>query len=80
MPLSEVITLEQSVNETSIHHKDLLPVVYVSADMAAELDSPLYGMFEVMPQVRVCHKIFSRSSRVEIGPGFAAGIAGHHWR
>jgi multidrug efflux pump subunit AcrB len=52
VPLSEVITLQQTVNETSIHHKDLLPVVYVTADMAGELDSPLYGMFEVMAQLR----------------------------
>ena len=52
VPLSEVITLEQTVNETSIHHKDLLPVVYVTADMAGELDSPLYGMFDVMAQLR----------------------------
>ncbi|MDN7136521.1 efflux RND transporter permease subunit [Pseudidiomarina terrestris] len=26
-------------------HKDLRPVVYVTADMAGELDSPLYGLF-----------------------------------
>jgi len=57
VPLSEVITLQQTVNETSIHHKDLLPVVYVTADMAGELDSPLYGMFEVMTQLR--HRVLS---------------------
>ena len=31
----------------AIIHKDLLPVVFVTADMAGSLDSPLYGMFEL---------------------------------
>ncbi len=52
VPLSEVVTLQQTLNETSIHHKDLLPVVYVTADMAGKLDSPLYGMFDVLAQLR----------------------------
>jgi len=50
--LSEVVTLLQTRNENSIYHKDLLPVVFVTADMAGELDSPLYGMFEVMQQLK----------------------------
>ncbi|HUV20618.1 MAG TPA: efflux RND transporter permease subunit [Gammaproteobacteria bacterium] len=57
VPLSEVVTLQQTLNETSIYHKDLLPVVYVTADMAGELDSPLYGMFEVLAQLR--HKVLT---------------------
>jgi multidrug efflux pump subunit AcrB len=47
VPLSEVVTLIQTTNEVGIYHKDLLPVVYVTADMAGEHDSPLYGMFEM---------------------------------
>src|SRR5690606_12098768 len=35
----------------AIHHKDLLPVVYVTGDMAGELDSPLYGMFSLVGQI-----------------------------
>ncbi len=46
--LSEVVEVRQTVNEHSIYHKDLLPVVFVTADMAGEVDSPLYGMFEVL--------------------------------
>ncbi|MGX5915180.1 efflux RND transporter permease subunit [Aliidiomarina sp. Khilg15.8] len=30
------------------YHKDLLPVTYVTADMAGEVDSPLYGMFQMV--------------------------------
>ena len=52
VPLSEVVTLQQTENEVSIYHKDLLPVVYVSADMAGDVDSPLYGMFEVFARLQ----------------------------
>ncbi len=46
--LSEVVMLREGVWENAIYHKDLLPVVYVTADMAGELDSPLYGMFDMV--------------------------------
>jgi multidrug efflux pump subunit AcrB len=51
VPLSEVVTLRHETREASIHHKDLLPVVYVTGDMAGTLDSPLYGMFDMFAQV-----------------------------
>jgi hypothetical protein len=35
----------RAAREKVIYHKDLLPVVYVVADMGGKLDSPLYGMF-----------------------------------
>jgi len=47
VPLAEVVEIVASQRERSIQHKDLLPVVYVTGDMAGELDSPLYGMFEI---------------------------------
>jgi len=47
VPLSEIVRVVEAKRENAIHHKDLLPVVYVTGDMAGELDSPLYGMFEV---------------------------------
>ncbi len=47
VPLSELVDVEESSRAYSIHHKDLLPVVYVTGDMAGETDSPLYGMFEM---------------------------------
>ena len=42
--LSELATLEPSTIERSIYRKDHLPLVFVTGDMAGELDSPLYGM------------------------------------
>jgi multidrug efflux pump subunit AcrB len=41
------VTVREATREYSIHHKDLLPVVYVTGDMAGVLDSPLYGMGEI---------------------------------
>ncbi|WP_317202728.1 efflux RND transporter permease subunit [Janthinobacterium sp.] len=45
VPLSELVTAVPGQREKTIYHKDLLPLSYVTADMAGKLDSPLYGMF-----------------------------------
>lgn len=45
--MSELVSVQHSEREQAIYHKDLLPVVYVTGDLAGELDSPLYGMFDV---------------------------------
>lgn len=47
IPLSELVIELPVQREKTIYHKDLLPVVYVVADMAGDLDSPLYGMFGI---------------------------------
>ncbi|MES9919046.1 MAG: efflux RND transporter permease subunit [Candidatus Thiodiazotropha sp.] len=52
VPLSEIVQVIPRVREYSIHHKDLLPVVYVTGDMAGETDSPLYGLFGISEQLQ----------------------------
>ncbi|MGN7725244.1 efflux RND transporter permease subunit [Luteimonas sp. 22616] len=52
LPLSELVTVRQAPWDGAIHHKDLLPVVYVTGDEAGEIDSPLYGMFDLVGQLR----------------------------
>ena len=47
VPIRELVTVSDTVREQPIHHKDLLPVNYVVADMAGHVDSPLYGMFQM---------------------------------
>ena len=47
VPLSEIVSVVDSSRAHSIYHKDLLPVVYVTGDMAGPTDSPLYGLFEI---------------------------------
>ncbi|MER1968301.1 efflux RND transporter permease subunit [Castellaniella sp. GW247-6E4] len=45
VPIGELLHEVRDTREQPIHHKDLLPVQYVTADMAGAVDSPLYGMF-----------------------------------
>ena len=47
VPLSEFVTVHKTEIEKTIYHKNLLPVVFVTADMAGDLDSPLYGLFSM---------------------------------
>ena len=51
VPLSEVVTVSEMPWDATIYHKDLLPVVFVTGDMAGRLDSPLYGMFSLVSQI-----------------------------
>jgi len=47
VPVSELVQVFPVQRDYPIYHKDLLPVVYVTGDMAGKLDSPLYGMFDI---------------------------------
>jgi multidrug efflux pump subunit AcrB len=51
IPMSAFVSVETAGREQTIYHRDLLPVVYVTGDMAGELDSPLYGMFDMVAQL-----------------------------
>ena len=50
--LGEVVTLEKSLIEQTIYHKNQRPVMFVTADMAGPLDSPLYGLFDISGQLK----------------------------
>jgi len=63
VPLKDIVQVRDSNREQAIYHKDLLPVVYVTADMAGELDSPLYGMFQMVGQLR--DKILSTGEKIQ---------------
>jgi len=43
--LSELVRVVRDERDQPAYRKDLLPVVYVVADQAGRLDSPLYGLF-----------------------------------
>jgi multidrug efflux pump subunit AcrB len=45
--LSEIAEVRNTTREQTIHHKDLLPVVYVTGDVAGSTDSPLYGLYAI---------------------------------
>jgi multidrug efflux pump subunit AcrB len=52
VPVSELVQVQRVGWEGAILHKDLLPVVYVTGDEAGASDSPLYGMFDLVGQLR----------------------------
>lgn len=53
IPLATFTDVIEADWQQTIYHKDLLPVVYVTGDMAGKLDSPLYGMFDLVGQLKV---------------------------
>jgi multidrug efflux pump subunit AcrB len=52
VPIRELVTVSDTQREQPVHHKDLLPVNYVVADMAGTQDSPLYGMFRMRGELQ----------------------------
>ncbi len=51
VPLASIADVREADWMGAIYHKDLLPVTYVTADMAGEIDSPLYGMFAIVERL-----------------------------
>ena len=47
VPVADVVRLVETRRERAIYHKDLLPMTFVTGDMAGDLDSPLYAMFDI---------------------------------
>lgn len=52
VPLSEVVSVQPANREQAIYHKDLLPYATVTGDDAGATDSPLYGMFSLVGDLR----------------------------
>ncbi|MFL5308110.1 MAG: efflux RND transporter permease subunit [Polyangia bacterium] len=52
VPLGELVRVESTVEDTSIYHKNLLPVVYVVADVAGGAESPAYAILQMNAAVR----------------------------
>ncbi|MGB3400024.1 MAG: efflux RND transporter permease subunit [Candidatus Deferrimicrobiaceae bacterium] len=47
VPLGEVVQVEEETAEKSIYHKNLMPVVYVTADVAGKVESPVYAILKI---------------------------------
>jgi multidrug efflux pump subunit AcrB len=47
VPLGELVRAESSLEDQSIFHKNLLPVVYVTGDVGVGAASPAYAIFEM---------------------------------
>jgi multidrug efflux pump subunit AcrB len=45
IPLRELVRVDHSVEDRSIYHKNLLPVIYVTADVSGAIESSAYAVF-----------------------------------
>ncbi|HKU42699.1 MAG TPA: efflux RND transporter permease subunit [Polyangiales bacterium] len=53
VPLRELVRVASTVEDRSIHHKNLLPVVYVTGDVARGAESPAYAIFAMNEAIAV---------------------------
>jgi multidrug efflux pump subunit AcrB len=44
IPMRELVTIERTITDKSIYHKNLMPVTYVIGDVAGEIESPVYAI------------------------------------
>jgi multidrug efflux pump subunit AcrB len=49
--LSELVHVEKGVEDKSIYHKNLMPVTYVTADIAGAMESPVYAVLKLGPEI-----------------------------
>jgi len=49
--VGELVHPELVVADRSIYHKNLMPVVYVTADVAGAIESPVYAILALSPQI-----------------------------
>jgi multidrug efflux pump subunit AcrB len=51
LSLTELLRQEPATVEKSIYHKNLMPVVYVTADVAGVIESPVYAIGKLGPEL-----------------------------
>jgi multidrug efflux pump subunit AcrB len=51
VPLGELVRVEQVTEDKSVYHKNLMPVTYVTADVAGAVESPVYAILKLGPEI-----------------------------
>jgi multidrug efflux pump subunit AcrB len=51
VPLRELVRVENLIEDKSIYHKNLMPVTYVTADVAGAMESPVYAILALSPEI-----------------------------
>ncbi|MBI9059402.1 MAG: efflux RND transporter permease subunit [Labilibaculum sp.] len=51
IPLGDIVEIKEKIKEKSIYRKNQKRVVYVTADVAGELESPVYGIMNISDQL-----------------------------
>ncbi|MGA9779471.1 MAG: efflux RND transporter permease subunit [Verrucomicrobiia bacterium] len=52
VPLRELVTVEHTITDKSIYHKNLMPVTYVIGDVAGQVESPVYAILKMNQALR----------------------------
>ncbi|MFN7947604.1 MAG: efflux RND transporter permease subunit [Blastocatellia bacterium] len=47
VPLGELVRVEEQIAEKNIYHKNLMPVTYVTGDIAGSVESPVYAILQL---------------------------------
>jgi len=68
IPLRELVTIEPTITDKSLYHKNLMPVTYVIGDVAGVVESPVYAILKMNEALR---KLDAR----EFGGAPASGTA-----
>jgi multidrug efflux pump subunit AcrB len=61
VPLRELVTQRTVIEDKSIYHKNLMPVTYVIGDVAGSMESPVYAILKLGPEI----------SKMQIPEGYA---------
>ena len=59
--LAELTHVESAIEDKSIYHKNLMPVTYVTADVAGAMESPVYAILKLGPEI----------DKIKIEPGYS---------
>jgi multidrug efflux pump subunit AcrB len=51
VPLRELVTARTVTQDKSIYHKNLMPVTYVIGDVAGAMESPVYAILKLGPEI-----------------------------
>jgi len=51
VPLKSLVRPVDETAEVSIYHKNMQPVIYVTGDVAGEVESPLYAILNLQPEI-----------------------------
>lgn len=51
VPLGELVRITETTGDKTIYHKNLQPVVYVTADVAGAIESPVYAILDLNEKI-----------------------------
>jgi len=74
VPLGELVRVEETVRDKSIYHKNLQPVVYVTADVAGAEESPVYAILKLNEKIKQLPAVtLSAAKGLKTATGIAPG-------